>query len=219
MPYVRRNYKKRKQAPKRYRRVYKSKKMQKKAAVNVNVRKNLYYFKRKVAPGSQINLITTPTGQIDFRLNYVPGSADFTALFDQYQIAGVKVEFRLTLDPSAAAVGNSIYPNLYVRRDYDNTAVETVSEIAQDNRSKRFILQPNRPRSIYIKPALQAEYFNTATALTDKSPVWNKWFDCANAGMPHLGLKWAIDTMGILMPSGTTMTIEYTYYLKMKNTR
>lgn len=219
MPYVRKRYIRKRRAPRPYRKVYKRKGYAKRATIRTNVKKNLYFFKRKQAPGRQINLTTDPTGQISFTLSQVPGSADFTALFDQYQIAGVKVDFRLILDPSSAGVFNSTYPNLYVRRDYDNTAVETVQEIAQDNRSKRIILQPNRIRSIYIKPALQNEYFNTATGLTDKSPVWNRWMDCSNAGMTYLGLKWAVDTMGVTMPNGNTMTIEYTFYLKMKNTR
>lgn len=212
-------YKKRKRAPKPYRRVYRRRGNAKKATIRTNVKKNLYFFKRKIAPGRQVNLTTTPQGQITFSLDQVPGVADFTAMFDQYQIAGVKVDFRLILDPSAAATGSATYPNLYVRRDYDNTALETVAEIAQDNKSKRFILHPNRPRSIFIKPALQAEYMNVNSGLTDKSPVWNKWFDCSNTNMAHLGIKWAIDTMGILLTQGNTMTIEYTYYLKMKNTR
>lgn len=184
-----------------------------------NVRKNLYYFKRKVAPGTQINLTLQQRGQLSFSLDQVPSPADFTALFDQYMITGVKVDFRLILDPSAQAFGSATYPNLYIRRDYDNTATETIQEIAQDNKSKRFILRPNSVSSIYIKPALQAEYFNTATGLTDKSPVWNKWFDCGNTNMQHLGIKWAIDTMGILLTPGNTMSIEYTYYLAFKNTR
>lgn len=195
------------------------KKPNKSAATNVNRNLNLYYFKRKVAPGRQVNLTTNPNGTIQFSLDQVPGVADFTALFDQYKITGVKVDFRLILDPSAAAAGSATYPNLYVRKDYDNTTAETIQEIAQDNRSKRFILQPNRVCSVFVKPALQAEYFNTGSALTDKSPVWNRWFDCSNTSMQHLGLKWAIDTMGILLTQGVTMTIEFTYYLEMKNTR
>lgn len=184
-----------------------------------NVKKNLYYFKRKVAPGNQIDLTNKPQGTIQFSLDQVPSPADFTALFDQYMITGVKVDFRLILDPAAASVGSATYPNLYVRRDYDNTTAETVQEIAQDNKSKRFILSPNRVHSVFIKPALQAEYFNTSSGLTDKSPVWKRWFDCSNTTMKHLGLKWAIDTMGILLTPGNTMDIEYTYYLAFKNTR
>lgn len=216
---VRKGYKKHKRAPRPYRRVYKRRGYAKRATIKTNVKKNLYYFKRKVAPGKQINLTTSPQGQLSFSLDQVPGSPDFTALFDQYMIAGVKVDFRLILDPGAAAAGSATYPNLYVRRDFDNTALETVTEIAQDNKAKRFILQPNRTRSIFIKPAYQALYFNATTGLNDKSPVWNKWFDCTNPNMPLLGLKWAIDTMGILLTPGVTMTIEFTYYLKMKNTR
>lgn len=212
----------RKRAPRPYRKVYKRKGYQKKARAMTkytNVKKNLYYFKRRVAPGRQVNLTTTPQGTIQFSLDQVPNPSEFTILFDQYMITGVKVDFRLILDPSAAAAGSATYPNLYVRRDYDNTAAETIAEIAQDNKAKRFILSPNKTRSIFIKPALQAEYFNTATGLTDKSPVWNRWFDCSNSAMQHLGIKWAIDTMGILLTQGNTMDIEYTYYLAFKNTR
>lgn len=212
----------RKRAPKPYRRVYKRKGFNKKARAMTkytNVKKNLYYFKRKVAPGRQVNLTNVPNGTLQFSLDQVPQPADFTALFDQYMITGVKVDFRLILDPAAAAFGSATYPNLYVRKDYDNTASETIQEIAQDNKAKRFILSPNRTHSVFIRPALQSEYFNTATGLTDKSPVWKRWFDCSNTNMQHLGIKWAIDTMGILLTPGNTMDIEFTYYLAFKNTR
>lgn len=223
MPYVRRKYiRKRRGRRANLGRGLKSKVFKRKVRYmgkKANIGMNLYYFKRKVAPGRQVNLTTDQLGQLSFSLNQVPGVTDFTALFDQYMISGVKVDFRLILDPSAAAAGSATYPNLYVRRDYDNTANETVQDIAQDNKSKRFILQPNKTRSIYLKPAVQAEYFNVSTALTSSSPQWNKWIDCSNSSYPHLGLKWAIDTMGILLTPGNTMDIEFTYYLKMKNTR
>lgn len=130
MAYGRKNYKKRKGARRPYRRVYKTKRIQKKATINTNVRKNLYFFKRRIAPGTQINLLASPNGTIQFALDNVPGVADFTAMFDQYQIAGVKTTFRLVLDPSAQSAGTSIYPHLYVRRDFDDTTTETIQSIA-----------------------------------------------------------------------------------------
>lgn len=222
MVYVRRRNRIPRRPRRKYARGLKSKVFKKKArymAKKANVGMNLYFFKRKVAPGKQINLTTTQQGNLTFELNQVPGVADFTALFDQYMIAGVKVDFRLILDPSAAAAGSATYPNLYVRRDYDNTTAETVSEIAQDNKSKRFILQPNKTRSIFIKPAVQGEFFNVNNALTSTNPLWNKWIDCTNSNYAHLGIKWAVDTMGILLTPGNTLDVEFTYYLKMKNTR
>lgn len=212
------NYRKRKRAPRPYRRVYK-RRGYKKAAIKTNVRRNLYFFKRKVAPGSMINLSSTSAGVLTFSLNQVAGFTDFTTMFDQYQIAGVKCEFRLILDPSAQSPTSATYPNLYLRKDYDDTNTETIAQIAQDNRSKRFILFPNKARSVYLKPAVQAEYFNQSTGLTIKSPQWNRWIDMTTDTYQHLGLKWCIDTMGVTLPNSSTMSIEYTYYLKMKGTR
>lgn len=223
MPY-RRNYKKRKQAPRPYRRVYKKKAFQRKARAMTkftNVKKNLYYFKRKI-PSVPVNL-ANQNGQASYLYQFIniPNYTELTALFDQYQIKGIKMNWRLVLDPAAQSANLASYPALYVRRDYDNAAIESVSDIMQDNRSKRIILRPDRVSGMYLKPStldIQNSVDVNGNTVQTQYPVWNKWIDCSDPRVPHYGMKIAVDAQGIDL-SGFRLITEFTYYVAMKNTR
>lgn len=201
---------------------YRKKTYQKKARTMTkmtNVRKDLYYYKKKRI-GVQIDLTAAPTGALQFQLGDVPVSAEITAMFDQYMLYGVKIDFRLIYSPdSTGNVASSIYPNLYVRKDYDNNALESTAQIIQSNKSRRLILQPNRTRSVYVRPAILTTA-RTAGGIDVTRPVWKQWVDCSHDDVAHFGLKYAIDTMGQALPANTRhLQIDYTYYLAAKNTR
>lgn len=217
MAYARRNYKKRKGAPRPYRRVYKKKGYQKKArkmTKMTNINKNLYYFKRKHI--GDANSISAGSWTYTFQLDSVPNYTELTQLFDQYMIYGVKISWRLVLSPEAQAANISTYPNLYVRRDYDNPITETSNEIMQDNKCKRFILRPNKLVGIYVRPATLNIMSNGAATIT--SPQWKHWIDCTHADVSHYGVKVAMDTLGVNLDNFRVQT-EYTYYIACKNTR
>lgn len=190
-----------------------------KMAKVTNVKKELYYFKRKRV-GTQYDLTAAPTGALQWQLNDLNNYTELTSMFDQYMITGVKVSFRLIYGPdSTGNVATSQYPNLYLRTDYDDNNLASTTDIVQSNRAKRFILQPNRTRSIFIRPSILT-YQKTSGGAQVTAPIWKQWVDCAYADVVHLGLKWAIDTMGQALPANTRhMQIDYTYYLAMKNTR
>lgn len=215
-------YKKRKGAPKPYRKVYKRKGYQKRArkmTKYTNIRKDLYYFKKKRV-GVQYDCTASPTGALQFQLSDVPATAEITAVYDQYMITGVKVGFRLIYNPDVTGnVATSIYPNLYLRKDYDNNALESTTQIIQSNKSKRIVLQPNRLYTTFIRPAVLTTAKTSGGADVTR-PVWKQWLDCSYDDVAHFGLKWAIDTMGQALPANTRhLQIEYTYYIACKNTR
>lgn len=213
-----RKFTKRKRAPRPYaKRKYFSK--ARKMAKVTNVKKELYYFKRKRI-GTQYDLTAQPTGALQWQLNDLNNYTELTSMFDQYMITGVKISFRLIYSPdSTGNVATSQYPNLYVRTDYDDNNLSSATDIVQSNRAKRFILGPNRTKSIFVRPSILT-YQKTSGAAQVTAPVWKQWVDCAYPDVVHLGLKWAIDTMGQALPANTRhLQIDYTYYLALKNTR
>lgn len=220
MVYARKNYKKRKGAPRPYRKVRKGyQKKARKMTKFTNVKRDLYYYKKKRI-GIQVDLTASPTGALQFQLSDVPNATELTLMFDQYMIYGVCVEFRLIYSPdSTGNVGTSIFPNLYVRRDYDNSSLESSLQIMQSNKSKRVVLYPNRSRKFYIKPANLSTVKNGAGNDVTR-PVWKQWLDCSDDSCPYYGLKYACDTMGAALPANTRhLQIDYTYYIAAKNTR
>lgn len=184
-----------------------------------NIKKNLYYFKRKVLGTQQP--ASNSQWSYAFALNAIPNHTELTQLFDQYMITGIKVSWRLIYDPQAAPFINATYPNLYVRKDYDNTQTESAVEIMQDNKSKRFILHPNRVYSVFLRPSTlyyHQSVDNQGNEIKRNEPMWKHWLDCADANVPHYGIKCALDTMGAAIPSQAIQT-EFTYYVACKNTR
>lgn len=221
MPIYRR-YRKRRAAPKPYKKVYKRKgykKVARKMAKYTNINKDLFYFKKKRI-GIQIDCTAAPSGALQFQLSDIVNPSEITSMFDQYMIYGVKVGFRLIYNPDVTGnVATSIYPNLYLRKDFDDNTPESSTQIIQSNKSRRYVLQPNRLRSIFIRPS----FLTTAIAANGTQvnrPVWKQWLDCSNDSIPHIGLKYAMDTMGAALPANTRhLQIEFTYYIAAKNTR
>ena len=214
----RKKYMKRKRAPRPYaKRRYQAK--ARKLTKFTNVKKDLYYFKKKRI-GTQYDCTSSPTGALQFQLGDIPNSSEIQVMYDQYMITGVKVGFRLIYNPDVTGnVATSIYPNLYVRKDYDDNNLESATAIIQSNKSKRILLQPNRTYSVFIRPSILTTARTSGGAEVTR-PTWKQWLDCSQSDVTHLGLKWAIDTMGQALPANTRhLQIEYTYYLAAKNTR
>lgn len=201
---------------------YRKKNYQKKARKMTkftNVSKDLYYFKKKRI-GVQYDCTASPTGALQFQLADVPNSSEITIMFDQYMLIGVKVGFRLIYNPDTTGnVATSIYPNLYIRKDYDDNSLESTTQIIQSNKSRRILLRPNKLVNVFVRPSILTTA-KTSQGTDVNRPVWKQWLDCSNDQVMHLGLKWAMDTMGAALPSNTRhLQIEYTYYLAAKNTR
>lgn len=163
-----------------------------------------------------------------FSLSETINSSELTALYDQYQVCGVKIMFKLMNNPDAAITvpmssganySNNLYPKLWFSRDYDNISTETVDELRQRNTTKCKVLRPNSMISFYVRPALRNQvYLDGVTTAT--SPIWKQWLDCSNSTVPYYGCKFAFDCDGVNVTNNPyQFRIEYKYYLKFKNAR
>lgn len=163
---------------------------------------------------------------IDFSLQAIPNYAELTALYDEYQIAKVDVEFIPRAAPlsqaiSTATTGNAnqlfgtCQPFLTVI-DYDDSSVPTTrNELLQYGTCK--VMAPNKyfKRSIVPKIAVQTYKTSLTTGYAAKA---KQWLDCADDTVPHFGLKWCWD-----QDANAVSTILYdiyvTYHMKFRGTR
>lgn len=156
----------------------------------------------------------------EFRLDSVASHTEFTNLYDQYKITGVKVYFDYSPDVLGAipSSGNShMYPKLWVKRDYDDKTTPTISTMVESNQTRclRFNAVRNT-QSIFLRPAVLNTLYRTSIT-SGYAPVWGQWLDCGNSDIPHYGLK--LLAQGIPSTNMGAITIRCKYYLKFKNVR
>lgn len=163
----------------------------------------------------------------NFTLASTPNYAEFTALYDQYKITGVKRTFIYSATAADAtgpigAYGPAGAPMLYSIRDYDDSAPENVSSMLQ-----RPYVSIRRITSLYkcfIRPRPNV-LLGTSGAISESVPNRAGWVDIAYPNVLHYGHKWNLVPQG--GPSGSiagvtvlgTLRIIDRYYLKMKNPR
>lgn len=148
-----------------------------------------------------------------FKLNDLVNSSEFTQLYDQYMIKGIKVSLipRYSQNPSAPvpAQGGNVWSVL----DYDDvTAPTTIDTLMQYQNVKR--TRTHMVHSRYFKPAVAAEIFNTGLT-TNYNPKKNVWLDCNLDTTEHYGIKWWVDQTN----AGVTLDLQVKMYLAFKNVR
>lgn len=154
-------------------------------------------------------------GGIRFSLNDVPGVTEFTALFDQYKIAGVAYRWVINRDVNNNTIKN--YPRLIWTIDNDDDATPSaLTDIEQYPKMKEFFFSDARQttRWYYMKPARAAVEWESAVASSYR-PQWKGFIDCASPGAAHFGLKYGTEAC----QNGVLLYLQCKYYLVMKNVR
>lgn len=189
---------------------------------------NVHSYKRMASQG-QFTVSQPATGYSNsfaFTLSDVRNSSELTALYDQYKITGVKVTFQLLNNPDAnnqlvsttTTNATNFYPKLFVSRDYDDLGLETANDLRERNTTQVRILRPNSVCSFFVRPAVRNQlYLDGVTAAN--SPMWGQWLDCSSNTVPHYGMKFALDFMGVTTVQDMFIRVEKTYYIQFKNAR
>lgn len=162
----------------------------------------------------------TSPAAFNFLLADVAAHAEFTALYDQYIIDKVVVFFDYSPDVpmgSASSSANPFFPKLWVKRDYDDSATPTMTEMLQSNQTKCLRFSASRlTRAIVIRPAFANEVYQSVST-TAYTTMRRQWLNCANDTVPHYGLKCIAQGL----PSTTlgAITVRVKYFLRFKNVR
>lgn len=153
-----------------------------------------------------------------FKLNSVIDPADITSLFDRYKIIGVKLKIHY-LSTVGTTTGANNLPTLYYAFDGDDaTTPVTAQAVLTKGYCKSKVLNANRPLSVYIKPRLTKEIFNSPVS-TGYSSEKACWLDASYSQIPHYGLKfWLSDWVGG-DENNNAIRIQPTYYLALKDTQ
>lgn len=167
-------------------------------------------------------------GAMVFSLSDIVGYAEFEALYDRYMITCVVLRFRIINNPNAtwplntgtANNATNWFPRLFYCPDYDDNSAESVATLRERSGTKMKILKPNQYIKVVVKPACTIQTYYTTTG-AGYAPKWKQWIDMGQSGVPHYGLKWAVDCSNV-DPSDTypfKFEIEKQYYFKCKDVK
>lgn len=186
------------------------------------VDRRIHYFKRSLGvtllPGSANNVYAG----ITFQLSSLPNHSEFTALFDQFRITYVQLQFYLQYNPAqidttdVRGQGLATYPCMYITKDNDDgNSPTTLDELRQHADVKMFMLKPDTIRKYGLKPATLSAQYQSSVA-TSYSPTWGQWIDCANSATPYYGVKIGIENM---TSSSQYLVCRATYWFQCRDTR
>lgn len=204
--------------PRRYRRkpAYRRKRIMKRPGARVT---NVHAFKRKVVLGNVTaynngGVTTNAATAFSFKLSDLPQYTDFTALFDQYKITGVKLDFIPFADNvswEVASNGASISAPggpLMIATDYDDVSLPaSASEMLSRQNVK--VIPVGRRYQMFLRPKYN-DVANTAAVVPSSG-----FIDCDTAAAPHYGVKCWMAAPNI-PNTNFTYQVWATYYVKMK---
>lgn len=156
-----------------------------------------------------------------FKLDSVQDSNDFANLFDRYKIIGVKLKFlyQCNLANSDSTTGTNALPLLSYTFDADDATQPTQLEDVQKKQyCHQRILNGNGMFSIYLKPRILKEVYNSAIS-TGYNSAKAAWLDTNSAAIPHYGLKMWLNNWNPGNTKFHQLTIYPTYYLALKDTQ
>ena len=175
-------------------------------------------------------------GSFTFALNDLTNYTEFTNLFDQYKITKVQIEFKMHTNPyilystqpvgGAQAAAPITFPTIYLVNDHDDATALTLAEFKERQSVRRFVLAPNKIIKWSVKPAILNQLYRTAVS-TAYAPKYGQFIDCAQADVPHYGVKWGIDYDGATLPQilagpygqDITVGVEMRYWFTTKDVR
>lgn len=151
-------------------------------------------------------------------LNQISGVSDFTGLYDQFKILGLKWSLiprgnSSDISPSGTSAQQSV--GVFSVIDYnDSTALTSLNQAVQYANLK--MTRSHQVHSRYFKPRITPTIENgvggTASALTTRG-----WLDVSTgANVPHYGIKYVLQQAPNV---AQTFDLKVDYYLAFKNVK
>lgn len=182
---------------------------------------NVHYFKRTQAV--TIPLVQAPWYPIshnninfnNYTLGEINGVSEFTTLFDEYKICGIK--HRIVFDKNSTDLGTTSFPipELFMVNDYnDQSSLTTEGQALQYGNLK--IKRLLAPIYKYFRPSQNILSGTSAVTTQTKS----RWNSTAQTDIIHSGFKMSVRNNLAVSPTVYgNITIYTTWYIGCRNVR
>jgi len=174
------------------------------------------------------NAITWGTLTCNFKLEDCVNYTEFTNLYDQYKIVGVKLKLiPYQTDATTAAAPSSLagQPSFLIHSviDYDDNTAVSASNTGADAmrqypsyRCSNIYARHGKPWSRYLRPKIAREVYRTPV-LTGYESAKMPWLDSDYADVSAYGLKLLFEVVSGGAAAQLMFKAEVTYYLRFKN--
>lgn len=181
----------------------------------INHLSTMRFLQKGILTGNDV--VPSGSASYTFSLNDLPSYTDFTNLFDQYSIVGIKYRFVCTQDPGVnsqtTAARQGSFPYIKWVHDHDDSAGATETQLQQYPRMhEHWFGESNKvTRWFYLRPAVATQAYGTIS--NGYVAKWKQYLDCGYPGTPHYGLKLFYNVLN----SGVNILFECKYVLKLKS--
>jgi len=158
---------------------------------------------------------------MSWKFNEVPAYTEFTAMFDQYRIPWIKIDFIPCFSANLAGLfGTQVNQNMpfYTAIDYDDgsppasvAAIQQYSNCTRHELGKKF--------TVFIRPRNLSMIYESAIATSYALAPYGTWLDCASAAVPYYGLHYAISEVAQSAGTVNLFTPVITWCIECKNLR
>lgn len=146
------------------------------------------------------------TGSFAITLGAMPGSTDFTSLFDQYRLVEAIFKFVPHTNGFGPSTTTTALPELLTAIDYDdNTAPANPDTLRQYDTCEVTPTLRATQRTLTPRAALAA-YSGVFTSFSSAPP--SMWFDCNSPNIEFYGLKYATTPVTVASGSYTLWSVE-----------
>jgi len=200
-----------------------------------------YSFKRSYSEVVQLNSSNPPLGwsavgnalhrQFVFKLSDLLDYTDFTNLFNQYKLTGVKVQFLFSNTQSSATQSlSTTVPSTYTNSQLilwiapnpvgDSTTIGPTQMLKISSHKKRLCLNGGKPINMY-KKLTQLNEVHGGGGNTDFAMIRPRWVGTYEPHTLHYGQNVCIEKadQGVFASSTTNyqaVRILYTYYIQTR---
>lgn len=162
-------------------------------------------------------------GAFTYSLNNVIDLPDFTSLYDQYRIAGIKIKVTPLYNVNTTGT-NNVIPQLVIARDLDDVAIPTSDTQDLLQRAQTKVLQLNRPAQFYCEPRVLVQQSGTGADLIQfSSNTYQSIFvDMAFPGVVLPTYKFWLRNLYLGAPAQNyayNMRIDTCIYFQCKNVK
>jgi len=152
-----------------------------------------------------------------------PNSAEYTALFDSYRIAGIEMKMVYSGNSVTANQINNALPNIMMANDYDDSNLTQTAALSQYDSMRVMQFGSAQSHTWKVRPRLQASVETTGGSILALTPPRGAWLDTAAPDVKYFGVKGIADIQTDLSTGTLTPMGFITFYVKaklqFKNTR
>lgn len=211
-------YRRKKTYSRRKRPFYRKRKIYRRIPRNRMANKT-YMFKRHVDLGTvALSNAATVSGGLRFQLDQVPGYTEFTAMFDMYRIAAVKVTCLQNADNIQV---QATVPYAVVRWvsvvDYNSSGTFATLNDAREFQNAKISQFPTQyPKSRYFKPKMVTVVEDSSTSVIAGG---NKrgWLNSNVVNIPHYGYRYFFEQL--TSPYTGSVKFEAVYYMMFRQVK